>query len=540
MPTFPVRGLGSTGIITDAFPSDVENIGSFTGGVNVRFKNGRASRGPVCRTAATLPHEPGHIFTIPPGASGYDEVISIAEDFGSIKRMNGTTFEDLTPEGHTAVEGNQAFTSSFLGGVAYLNRETHAPVYKAPNGDRFATIPGWNSDDRCKVLRAYKDQLIALGVTKAGAYRPTMVKWSDFAFFGAPPESWDPTSTTNSAGENIVNEMRHAIVDGMSLRDSFVLYCTSSVWLMDYVGGNEIFTFRKLFDEVGVINPNCVVQVGGLHYVFDRNDIYVHDGVSPKSIADGRVKEFVFDALDFSRTHLCFVQHDAKLTEVRFTYASGDRFVGFQNPTTGCNRQAVYNYSNNTWTFYDVPNVVSCTKAALITGATWADDTEATFDDAGGLWISADGDEDQHCLLASRSDQRLGLATPRIFGFEGVADARMTLPIAADTFRPAVLERIGIDLDAQGKNLTQYTYLQAIWPQMSATRPTDCFWQFGATDIGNTEPLWSAPWTFDPATETKIDINEAGKYLGYRFQCDGVSDFQLAGFDVQLVTRGRR
>jgi hypothetical protein len=540
MPTFPVRGLGSTGIVTDAFPSDVENVGTFTGGVNVRFKNGRVSRGPICRTVATLPHEPGHVFSIPPGATGYDEVLTVADDFGSIYRLNGSTFENLTPSGHVGSVGPQSITSCALGGIAYVNRESHVPLYKGAGDGAFSAIPQWSPDDRCKVLRAYKDQLIALGVTKAGVYYPTMVKWSDFSYYGAPPQSWDTGSTTNSAGENIVNEMQHQIIDGLSLRDSFVLYCTASVWLMDYVGGNDIFTFRKLFDEVGVINPNCVVQVGGLHYVFDRNDIYVHDGVSPKSIADGRVKEFIFDALDYSRFHHCFVQHDARLTEVRFTYPSGDSFVGFHNPTTGCNRQAVYNYSNDTWSFYDVPNVVGCTKASLLSGANWDTDLNTTFEGAGGLWMSAEGDEDRHCLLVSRSDPTVGLLSPKLFGFDLLTGGRLAQPVAAETVRPAQVERIGIDLDSQGKNLTQYMNLQAIWPQMSAEHPDDCYWQFGATDVGTREPSWSNPASFDPRAETRIDINEAGKYLGYRFQCGGASDFQLSGFDVQLVTRGRR
>lgn len=455
-------------------------------------------------------------------------------------RLNGSSFENLTPAGHIGADGIAVINSCALGGVSYINRETHIPLFKSSGGAAYETIPAWDPSDRCKVLRAYKDQLVALGVTKAGAYYPTMVKWSDFSFYGAPPGSWDTSSTTNSAGENIVNEMQHEIIDGLSLGNTFVLYCAASVWSMDYVGGNDIFAFRKLFDEVGVINPNCVAQVRGLHYVFDRNDIYVHDGVSPRSIADGRVKEFIFGALDFSRSYLCFVQHDAKLTEIRFCYPAGDEFAGFVNPTTGCNRQAVYNYSNDTWTFYDVPNIVGSAKAALVSGASWDTDLVQTFDEAGGLWMSTDGDEDRHCLIAARADPSMGLPTSRIYGFDALTGGRLTQEVAAETLRPAVVVRTGIDLDATGKNLTQYMNMQAIWPQMTMTRPSDCFWQFGGAETSLVDPVWSAPVTFDPATETKIDINEAGKYLGYRFECGGSSDFQLSGFDIQLVVRGRR
>ena len=367
-----------------------------------------------------------------------------------------------------------------------------------------------------------------------------MVKWSDLTGFGAPPGDWSIDSTTNSAGENIVNEMQHTIVDGLDLRNSFVIYCTNSVWAMDYTGGQEIYQFTKLFDESGVIAPNCVVQVGGQHFVFDRNDIYVHDGVQPRSIADGKVREFVFNALDTSRSDLCFVMHDAKLSEVRFCYPSSDRLVGFVNPTTGCNRAAVFNYANGTWSFYDLPNVTGSCRSSIVSGKSWEDDQDLTWDAAAGLYSSTEGDESQHVLLVSRTDPSQGLSTSRLYGFDLVAGGLLTIPVEPEALRPAFVERTGIDLDSAGKNLTQYVHLQAIWPQATIEVPQDAYWQFGGYDFVNAEPLWSDRTTYDPSTEAKIDVNEAGKYLAYRFAVGGIGDFKLSGFDVQLVTRGRR
>lgn len=540
MTTFPVRRLGFAGIVPDVFPADLENPSAFTGGVNVRFKNGQVSRAPVFRSIIDLTHEPGHILAVPPSSSGYEEVITVAHDFGSMLRLNGSTLEDLTPTDHDPVDGPQVITSGFLGGVTYLNRETHAPLCKRPADDTFVALPNWPEGDVCRVLRPYKDQLIALGVTKTGSFYPTMVRWSDFATFGEVPVSWDPGDPTKSAGENIINEMTHTLVDGLTLRDSFVLYCTSSVWLMDYVGGNDIYQFRKIFGDRGVINPNCVAQVGGLHYVFDRSDIYVHDGVSDRSICDERAKKFIFGALDFSRFNLCFVQHDPKLTEVRFSYCADDAFTGFRNPITGCNRQAVYNYGNETWTFDDVPNLTSGTAAALISGVSWQDDEEASWEDNGGVWISSDGDEDRHILVASRGDTGQGLTSPRVYGQDLINGGRLFLPVQPETLKPAVVERVGIDLDFYGKRLTQHTNLQAIWPQISMDAPEDCRWEFGGSNFIGAAPSWGAPRTFDPTIETKIDINESGKYLSYRFTCAGSGDFSLSGFDVQMLIRGRR
>lgn len=540
MATFPVRRLGAGGIVTDAHPADLEDPAVFTAGVNVRFSNGRVSRGPVARTIAALDFQPGHALSIPPSSGGYDEIIMVSNDFGKLKRLNVSTLEDLTPEGLVGVIDAKPITSCFLGGVSYISRETHHPLFKTPNDDRYAPLTGWPLGYRAKVLRAYKDQLVALGVTKGGAFYPTMVKWSDIATFGGPPGSWATDDPTNSAGENIVNEMQHSLVDGLALRNSFILYCTNSVWSMDYTGGLEVYQFTKLFDESGVISPNCVVQVGGQHFVFDRNDIYVHDGIAPRSIADGKVREFVFDALDTSRSHLCFVTHDSKLSEVRFCYPSADRLVGFRNPTSGCNRAAVFNYANGTWTFYDLPNVTGFCRSSIISGADWDDDDEVTWDDASGLFSSTEGDESQHGMYVAPSDPSQGLTVPRLYGYDLVAGGLLTTVAEPEALRPAFVERTGIDLDVLGKNLTQYVHMQAIWPQASIEYPEDAYWQFGGNDLVNSEPVWSDRVTYDPATEAKIDINEAGKYLAYRFSVGGTGDFKLSGFDIQLVTRGRR
>jgi hypothetical protein len=165
--------------------------------------------------------------------------------------------------------------------------------------------------------------------------------------------------------------MRGAIIDGLPLQDSFIIYGENEVWSMSYVGGTFVFDFRRRFDDVGILNTNCAVEVDGQHYVFDAFDLYKHDGTSKASIAHDRVKDFVFGGLIKELRHLAFVAHNPKLNEVLFCYPANDRFTT-SIPTTGCNRAAVYNYRNDTWTYYDLPNVTAYTLATLATGLTWA------------------------------------------------------------------------------------------------------------------------------------------------------------------------
>lgn len=541
MSTFPVRRLGATGIITDSSPYDIEDAAVFTSGVNVRFRNGRVSRGPVFRTISALAFEPGHATSIPATALGSEQVIIVSHDFAKVNRLNGSNLEDVTPASGMSGSGDTVpITSTVLGGVSYINCDVDAPISMAPNESVYQSLPNWPDGYRCKVLRAYKDQLLALGVTKAGVLYPTMVKWSDLTGYGSVPADWATDSTTNSAGENIVNEMQHAIVDGVSLRNSFILYCTDSVWQMDYVGGDLIYDFTQLFKDRGIINANCAIEAGGQHFVFDKTDIYVHDGVTPRSIADTKVREYIYNSLDTARSYLCFVDHDARLSEIRFCYPSADGLTGFVNATTGCNRAAVYNYANGTWSFDDLPNVTSSTRAALISGDDWDTNPDVTWDQSQGLFLTTTGDLNRHALFVGRPDATMGLTAPRLYGYDLLKGGLMTALIEPEALKPAFVQRVGLDLDSLGKNLTQYTHLQAIWPQASIENPSDASWQFGANDLVNVEPTWSDPAVFDPAVEGKIDINESGKYLAWRFSCKGIGDFALSGFDVQIVIRGRR
>lgn len=134
----------------------------------------------------------------------------------------------------------------------------------------------------------------------------------------------------------------------------------------------------------------------------------------------------------------------------------------------------------------------------------------------------------------------MGLTASRIYGQDLVDGGRLPLEVEAETLKPALLERVGIDLDNYGKNLTQHVNIQAIWPQVEMDNWEECSWQFGGSDHQFRLPAWSARLSFNPSTETKIDVNEAGKYLGYRFHVGGEGDFSLSGFDIQLLIRGRR
>lgn len=545
MTSLPVRNLGGGGIITDIHPYDLPtNV--FSAGVNVRFENGTVSRGPVPYdiTDFTADHptfQPAYIFSIPSIASGAEAIISVSSDYGTVLSVIGNTVTNVTPTGVTVGDTQEPYTHDFLGNIAYLNRRSNVPFYKSSATSTFTALPAWDSSWRCTVLRAYKDFLIALNVKKGAVEYPQMIKWSDFVQVGSPPPSWDETLTTNSAGENILNQMRGSIVDGHVLRDTFFIYGENEVWAMNYVGGNFIFDFRKRFDDVGVINANCVVEIDGKHYVFDRNDIIVHDGASKQSIVHGKVKDFIFGGLLRDLKHLCFVAHSPKLNEIHFVYPSQDRMIGFPEPTTGCNRIAAYNYRRDTWTFYDVPNVTSSTYSVVSSGITYEDTAPTPYTEMGGTYSGSDMETERHQMFASRKDTASGISASRIIGFDLLSSGLLARPVLAALVRDAVAERVGIDLDESGVGLSSYKSMLKIYPQVSLKgEGSTVEFQFGSNDVPVAAPNWDSKQAFDPTTNYQLDVRRAGRYLAHRLWHSGTSDFSYSGFDAKITVRGRR
>jgi hypothetical protein len=543
MPNLPVRDLGGSGIVSDLHPFDLPP-NALSAGVNVRFDNRKITRAPVHREVYQFPSDfdPAYLFSIPPVTEGNDAIVAVG-DTGSIYTVTGgPTLTDVSPPDPHVITTDTPWSHSFLGSIAYLNQKDGVPLMKGQGDATFLPLTAWPSTYRCLAMRGYKDFLIALGVSKGGTEYPTMVKWSDFATFGAPPQTWDTTETTNSSGENIINEMRTPIVDGMTLRDSFVIYCQNEVWIMDYIGGNFMFRFRKLYDRAGSINLNCVVQVDGMHYVFDQNDIYAHDGATKTSIAQGKVKDFIFDNLDFSKRRLCFVSHDPILSEIHFNYPSTDDRTGFAGATTGCNRQAVYHYPSGRWTFYDAPNVTAVGYGTLPQGDPYSSFSALTFADVASEDFQVpDQVQRSYTLFASRKDASLGITQSRITGLDRMVGGGLSAPVCTEALKPCVAERVGLDLDELEVPLPGYKVIHTLYPQLGIKGGDPVSFQFGATDVVEAEVAFGDALTFDPSASTKVDTGRvAGRYLAWRMTYTGSGDFSFSGFDANVVARGRR
>ena len=539
MPIIPIRNLGQTGVVTDNSAYNIPLTG-FSAGFNVRFDEGRVSRAPIFRTIKdSLGFTPRFAHGIVP-ATGFDTVV-MASDAWVIKEYASGTVSDVSGS-ITGSSDPRPYTGTSLADVTYINRVDRVPVYRTSTGTNFADLPNWDSTHRCKSLRSYGDQLIALNMTEGTTSFPTRVRFSDITTANSVPGSWDAADTTKSAGFNDLVQIPTEIIDGMSLGSNFIIYSSDQTWLMEFVGGTFIFNFRKLFNDAGVINQNCVVEAEGKHYVFGPFDIYLHDGTSKQSICDERTKNFIYSNLNNNNSDVCFAQHNPTLNEIYFCYMSGDNRVEFPNANR-CNRAAVYNYRANTWSFMDMPNVSSGTIANVNSVSTYANST-TTYQLTGGTYYSQEDSFDRHVIIVGEDQTADGISSDKMYGVDLSDTGQITFQLDVEATKSPYLERTGIDLDEGGLAARQYVVVTRLYPQCDTinTADTTLTFEFGASDIPRATPVYGTPAIYNIPTEHKIDSRAAGRYLSYRMTLadNDYKDFELSGFDIEITPTGAR
>lgn len=542
MPTIPVRKLGSIGVITDVNPVDLPPE-ALTDARNVRFSNGRITNSHVWREALASPSGGTPVFMFEGERTNNFDILGYVTKDGKVYHVSNNTAMELTASGYTPANSDSIRTFCTLQGVYYVNQEDHVPWYYSSGSTLYDELPNWDTNDRCKVLRGFKDYLVALNVTKSGSIFPNLVKWSDIAQYDDVPDSWDPDDTTKSAGENTLAEIQTEILDGLTLRNSFIIYAADQAWTMEYTQGPDVFQFFKLYSDRGIINTNCVVEIDGAHLVFDSTDIYLHDGVSPpKSICDKRVRKRIFRNLDLTKSNVCFVHLDRTAGEVWFGFNSLNEDLKWAGADCDyCNTAAVYNYLEDTWTFHDLPNVIGIATVSWQTAATYADYSGVSYDEISPTYADLVSPVTKNPFAISVESTGAGITDTRILNIDTGIGTSLPFPAVSELEVTPFATRTGLDLDEVLPELRSYKNYRAVYPQVVvAGDPAPMSFKFGGMDMPQDALEWEDLQSFDATTDYKLDTRARGRYLAWYMEGMNTNGYSLSGFDLDVVSVSRR
>lgn len=269
-------------------------------------------------------------------------------------------------------------TSSWVGGVFFVNDTLNNPMYLLQTGTELVVTPdaNWNYDvgvtkTTAGFVRNYSSPnvgniLVAGNLDKVSGGTttnyPTTVRWSQAFGLTGVPTTWEPT-LSNIANEQEV-PVRGPLIDGFALGGNFYVcsYWDTVVFSpISYQNSSApIFGVRLLNQGRGLLNNNCWTNTDSNVYGLDARDIWVFDGSNFTSLGNQRVKNYFYDNLSPTYFDRVFMVNNTQKYQIEIYYPD-------LTSTGWCNKMLSYRYDLQLWNApKDIQNACMGTEAPKV------------------------------------------------------------------------------------------------------------------------------------------------------------------------------
>jgi hypothetical protein len=374
-----IKQFDQTGLNTDQ-PTRALPLNTITSASNIGFKNGKLAKllgyDTVYGTPTVAPYHLQHAVT----ADNDPWVIYCG--LNDVYSYYSNTHTKITRTLSTyAATKNNDWTSTVLGGIVIINEGANVPQYTTNYAVEFQNLPNWPSSWTCASIRSFREFLVAMDMMEGGIQYPQKLRWSHPSDPGSLPSSWDETDTTKDAGYKSFAETPGIMIDCLPMGSMNVVYKSDSAYAMQYIGGQFVFSFNKLFD-IGLVGRNAVCEFEGKHCFVSDDDIYVHSGGTPISITYKRLRDHIFGEIDQNYRDRIRVVADKNRQKIWIFIPT--------NGTGWLNEAYIWSWRDNTWENWDdLPNLTCASVGGEVDSSQTWDADSGTWDSDNTVWNSS-------------------------------------------------------------------------------------------------------------------------------------------------------
>jgi hypothetical protein len=408
---------------------------------------------------------------------------------------------DITPTAGVNGDIDKNWNGGLLNNLLFMNNGVDPPIWwDGATSNVMTDLPDWPASTTAGVVRAYKNYLVAMNISDGTGDYPDRVLWSDAAPTGTVPDSWDVADPEVDAGQYDLSDTIGELIDGLPLGDAFVIYKRRACYLMQYVGGQYVFNFRKLYDSVGMMAANCAAEFNNQHLVMTADDIVVHDGSpsQPKSILTRRMREWLFSSINSGYYHRSFVRAHHAAREIWICVPIGS--------SEYANTALVWNYEQDTIGLRDLPLCRHISGGIVDPGSptNWDADTQV-WDDDTTTWGQATYSPTAAALLIGDQANSQFLVADSTNQFDGVS-----MPVFVERVSMPLIDRRNIKL------------VKALHPSMRSSGNPTVYFRIGSQMNPDDAVDWSPQLPFVIGVDDRIDILKKGRFLSVR--CESEDD----------------
>ena len=426
--------------------------------------------------------------------------------------------------------------STIINGFPVQSFQQDPPTFWDKNvGNICAPLTGWPASTTAKSIRSFKQFLIALNMTEGGTEFNDKLRWSNAAEPGTIPTEW-AASATNEAGDTTLADTSGSIIDGLSLRGQFIIYKNHSTYLMNFVGGTFVFTFRKFLTTSGILANNCVAEAEGRHVVMTDGDVLLHDGQNVRSLLDKKLRRFLFLQIDSDNFQNSFLFNYRAAKEVWICFPT----AGFEFP----NLAVVWDYAHDLLAVRELQETWSHGASGLVLSTTaaldWDGQTE-TWDASSGSWNRAQFTGAFERVLAAVAvstqdgfSDPLGDGLARLLYVDDTSTSRDDSPVFGQ------ITRESLDLGTP----ESLKYIRRVWPRIEGSTGTVVKIRVGVQNEPSAGIAWSAQQDYLVNETDFLNFDQSGRYISVRFEDDSAPGaaantvWRVHGFDLEYTFQG--
>ena len=363
-----------------------------------------------------------------------------------------------------------------------------------------------------KVVRSHKNFLFALNLQQSATVLATSYRWAHPADINGLPYTWDESDLASIAGIASVGGDMGDLVDGLTLRDNFMLYSQRGISVLSFVGGDLIWARAVLSTSYGLLTKNCVVESKGYHYFLSDGDILKTDGNSIVSLLHNQMQTQLVNNIDPINYMNSFAFSNPVTEEIWFCIPQVNHVLP--------NIAFVINTQDDLVSMRSIPDTT--------TGINFGPNLQTPI-----LWSNVLGSWTENAKKWAYDPTSIFSRT--IVATNNVNSAIVSLELDdTTTTQDTILERLSFPLEGQ----EVVTTTQSVFPHIVSQVPV--LIRLGSQQFVGDAVTWKEPVLFDPNTMRKVDIRTTGKLLSWRISSTGTLPFTLTGLDIQYVVNGLR
>jgi len=430
---------------------------------------------------------------------------------------DGTAHFDITG---TLVYNSLGATSPWTGGminnIAALSNKTGPAMFWETGTAAALILPDWPTTRRAGSLRVYREFLVALDITENGVRDSDLIRWSDAAPQNDVPQSWT-AGAQSLAGSASAAFTPGDLVDGLTLRDQFMIYKAHAMYTMSLIAGRLVMATRPVFSTLGMLTRNCAVEWRGQHIVLTDGDVVIHNGIEARSLIDRRIRKAIFSNIDTVNFENSYVVIDKELQEVWICVPrEGELF-----PRVAL----VWSIADDAWGFRELgvnswPHGVEGKLNTAIEEPTWASRTTLWNTDS-SQWSTTGISPVSDSLVFADAGNLLQAMGQRD-DFDGITPT-------------AILQRIGLDMGVP----TNFKYVTRIWPKLEGVNGAVVRTRIGGQENVNSPVIWEPYQDYVIGTTDALDFDASGRFISVEFRSETDATWRSPAFDLEVNLQGQ-